>query len=412
MDIKAQQWAACAAAGHCPNLKAENQVATPCVNGKAGEYPCLGIDLAAFVGIKALGARGDGNDIWGWTDPVSKKEYAIVGLYDGTSFVDVTNPTSPIVLGFLPTKTNPSTWRDIKVFKNYAFIVSEATNHGMQIYDLTLLRNLEVAPFVNIDGSFNEAAPPILKETAWYGQFGSSHNLVINEETGFAYSVGTRTCSGGLHMVDINDPIKPVYAGCFSSDGYTHDAQCVIYKGPDTRFTGREICFNYNEDTLTIVDVTNKGTPVMLARKGYTGAVYTHQGWLFEDHSLLLMNDELDELEGSNPHTRTMLWDVHDLTKPVLKASHYAEDASIDHNLYILGNEAYLTNYCDGLRILDLTNANATGVMPEKAFFDVAPDCNGELEFLGSWSNYPYFPSGTIVVNSIERGLFVLTKSK
>jgi len=324
----------------------------------------------------------------------------------------VTIPTAPTVLAFLPTQTSGSTWRDIKVFKNHAFIVSEASNHGMQVFDLTRLRNLNVAPFVNEDGTFNVAAPPSVKADVVYTQFGSSHNIVINEETGFAYSVGTRTCSGGLHMVNINDPLKPTYSGCFSSDGYTHDAQCVIYRGPDSRFSGHELCFNYNEDTLTIVDVTNKATPVMLARKGYTGSVYTHQGWLFDDHSHLLMNDELDELEGNNGHTRTMLWDVTDLTKPVLKASHYAADLSIDHNLYIIKNEAFLTNYCDGLRILDLSTAKTNGVMPEKAFFDVAPKCNNELEFLGSWSNYPYFASGTLVVNSIERGLFVLTRSK
>ena len=28
--------------------------------------------------------------------------------------------------------------------------------------------------------------------------------------------------------------------------------------------------------------------------------------------------------------------------------------------------------------------------------------------FEGSWSNYPYFPSGTVVATSMERGLFVL----
>jgi len=209
-------------------------------------------------------------------------------------------------------------------------------------------------------------------------------------------------------MVNINNPVGPTYSGCYSADGYTHDAQCVIYKGPDTRYTGREICFAYNEDTLTIVDVTIKPSPVQLARQPYNGAYYTHQGWLFPDHSHLLMNDELDELEGNNPHTRTMLWDVTDLRAPRLTASHWAVNQSIDHNLYIVGKIAYLANYCDGLRLLDITTASKTGIMPEIGYFDVAPNCNS-LQFLGSWSSYPYFASGTIVVSSIEKGLFVLT---
>merc|ERR1719210_3253425 len=89
--------------------------------------------------------------------------------------------------------------------------------------------------------------------------FGQSHNLVINEETGRAFVVGARSlCSGGLVIIDISDPV-PRFEGCFSADGYTHDAQCVIYKGPDAAYQGKEICFAYNEDTITIVEVSRWG---------------------------------------------------------------------------------------------------------------------------------------------------------
>ena len=89
---------------------------------------------------------------------------------------------------------------------------------------------------------------------------------MINEASGYLYAVGTKTCSGGLHMVDIRDPANPQFVGCYADDGYTHDSECVIYSGPDTRFTDHEICFNYNEDTLTIVDVTHKDEIRMLSR--------------------------------------------------------------------------------------------------------------------------------------------------
>jgi len=132
-----------------------------------------------------------------------------------------------------------------------------------------------------------------LKETAHYAEFGSCHNIVINEETGFGYAVGTKTCRGGLHMIDLSIPDKPVFAGCYDDDGYTHDAQCVVYRGPDKRFVGQEICFAYNENTLTIVDVTDKTTPRMLSRVTYDNVHYTHQGWLTEDQSHLLLNVRL-----------------------------------------------------------------------------------------------------------------------
>jgi len=331
-----------------------------------------------------------------------------MGLWDGTSFVDVTDPTNPSVLGFLPTHTVGSSWRDIKVYKDHAFVISEAPDHGMQVYDLTQLRNSTLRPLKSVIGG-TAGAVPIFEETAWYGEFGSCHNLVINEETGYAYGVGSKTCRGGLHMVDIKNPVAPVYAGCFESDGYVHDAQCVIYSGPDKKYTGKEICFCYNEDTLTIVDVSDKNTAKLLARQSYAGYQYTHQGWLLPDSSHLLLDDELDELYGDVPYTRTMLWDVTSLDAPTLKTSYFAKEKSIDHNLYTLGNKAYMSNYCSGLRILDTSGA-AQSQLKEIAYFDVAPDCT-TLQFLGTWSNYPYFKSGTLVVSSIDRGLFVLKEN-
>ncbi len=87
----------------------------PCESGKAGEYECSNIDLLSFIPLAALGTTGDGNDIWGWTDPETSREYAISCCEDGTSFVDVTEPTTPKVLAFLPTHTVRSSWRDVKV---------------------------------------------------------------------------------------------------------------------------------------------------------------------------------------------------------------------------------------------------------------------------------------------------------
>ena len=81
-----------------------------------------------------------GNDIWGWTDPESGHEIAILGTSDGTSFVDITDPRDPIVIGRLETHTVASLWRDIKVYQNHAFIGAEASGHGMQVFDLTTLR--------------------------------------------------------------------------------------------------------------------------------------------------------------------------------------------------------------------------------------------------------------------------------
>jgi choice-of-anchor B domain-containing protein len=206
-------------------------------------------------------------------------------------------------------------------------------------------------------------------------------------------------------MVDLSNPARPLFAGCFAADGYTHDVQCVVYRGPDGRYQGREICIAANEDSLTFVDVTEKLAPAQVARVAYDGSSYAHQAWLTEDHRYLLSNDELDEL--SNGHgTRTYIWDVGDLQAPMLIGIHTAPSRSTDHNLYIRDGLVDESNYRNGLRIFDLAEIS-TGRLVEIAYFDVVPDSD-EPGFDGAWSVYPYFPSGNVVVTGIHQGLFVL----
>jgi choice-of-anchor B domain-containing protein len=374
-----------------PPMPLEAMAATPCVNGFAGAYPCSNVDLLAFMPLSSIGG-GNGNDIWGWTDPLTNREYAIMGRTSGTSFVDITDPENPVYLGNLPTHQFNSTWRDIKVYANHAFIVSEASGHGMQVFDLTQLRNV--------------VTPPVtFSANTRYTGFGNAHNIVINEESGFAYAVGTSTCGQGLHMVNIQTPTSPTFAGCFSADGYTHDAQCVIYTGPDASHQGKEVCFNANEDTLTIVDVTNKAAPIQLSRTGYAGSRYTHQGWLDESQTYFLMNDELDE-QFFGHNTRTYVWDVSNLDAPVLLGSYTSTAPAIDHNLYIKGDYVYQSNYRAGLRILQ-AHDYASNQLEEVGYFDIYP-LNNNPNFNGSWSNYPYFASGVVVVSGIEQGLFIV----
>ena len=367
--------------------------ATPCSGGMAGTYPCSNVDLMSFLALADIGG-GQANDIWGWTDSSTGKEYAIMGRTNGTSFVDISDPVNPIYLGNLPPHSSGSTFRDIKVYADHAFMVTEARGSGMQVFDLTQLRMV--------------ASPPAtFSETAHYPRFSYAHNLVINEDSGFAYAVGTNTCSGGLHMINIQTPANPTSAGCFSADGYTHDAQCVNYDGPDLDHQGKEICFNSNVDTLTIVNVTNKAGPVMLSRTGYSGSRYTHQGWLTEDQVYFLLGDEEDEAENPKvTNTRTYLWDVSDLDAPALIGSHDSTTTATDHNQYVKGSYTYQSNYRAGLRILDITDI-ANGNLTEVAFFDVYPRSDSPKED-GTWSNYPFFDSGIVIVSEIEQGLFIL----
>ena len=382
-------------------------------SGSADQFGCSRVDILSFLPVDAIGGgRGTRtNDVWGWTDPQTGREYAIVGRSNGTAFVDISDPTSPVYLGSLR-KTPGSlatTWRDMKVFDNHVFVVADGAGpHGMQVFDLTRLRDVA-------------GEPAAFLPDALYLRIASAHNIAINESTGIAYALGSgsggETCGGGLHMIDINTPTEPTFVGCFqdgttgrAGTGYTHDAQCVSYQGPDAEHVGKEICFGSNETALSIADVTDKDNPVSISIAAYPNVAYAHQGWLTEDQRYFFLSDELDELSARRDTTsvwegaRTMIWDVADLDDPILAKEHFGEVFSSDHNLYIKGNLMYQSNYTSGLRILDVSDP----VNPfEVGFLDTVPGSDSP-GFGGSWSNYPFFESGTIVVSSGREGVFFL----
>ncbi len=368
----------------------------PCASGSAGDFSCAGISLRKRVSLETMDGTA-GTDIWGWFDAQSGNEYALMGMTNGTAFVDVTNPEDPIFLGRLPTQTVDSNWRDIKVYQDHAYIVADGAGaHGMQVFDLTRLRGL--------------GAPQTFSADVVYGDFGSAHNVVINEDTGFAYAVGTNTC-GGLHIIDIRTPNNPMFAGCHSPVD-THDSQCVIYQGPDADHVNSEICVSSNNDRTSdeqlveLVDVTVKSAPVTISSTMYPQSGFAHQGWLTEDHRFFLLGDESDESSFNVP-TRTHVFDVSDLDAPVYVFAYEAATAAIDHNLYVLGNRVFQANYTSGLRVLEFGDL-ANRELMESAFFDTFP-ASDATAFSGAWSVYPYLPSGTIIVSDVTNGLFILS---
>ena len=378
-----------------------------CTGGVASAFDCGEYDLVSFMPVRDMAPRGvTVNDVWGWTDPETRREYALVGRRDGSAFVDVTDANNPRYLGQLlrPEGSNPSTWTDIKVYENHAFIVADgAGQHGIQVFDLTQLRDV--------------TEPVTFEETAHYDGVASAHNIVINEESGFAYSVGNRsggeTCGGGLHIINIQEPTNPIFAGCFADPatgragtGYTHDAQCVTYRGPDEEHAGEQICMNANETALSIADVTDPANPVALSSASYPSVGYSHQGWLTEDHEYYYMNDELDEIAGQ-PRTRTLIWDVSDLDDPQLIKEHFGTQQASDHNLYVRGDIMYQSNYQSGLRVLDISDPENP---LEIGYFDTVPYGDNSAGMGGSWSNYPFFESGIVIVTSGREGLFVLKR--
>jgi hypothetical protein len=455
-DAHKQQRATVTDAGGIPIDRVSNK---PCVGGVAGDtaFTCSGIDLLSFVpqdqfggsnpaGVGILG--GGVSDIWGWVDPEPSAEgvndeYVMLGKTNGVALFRITDPVNPEFLGQIPNSSpGQLVWHDIKVYKDHAFIVSESVAHGMNVFDLTRLRGL---------GAVEAGGKRMLPPDRNYPTAFSAHNIAINEETGFAYIVGGNTglvvpdqCLSGLHMVNIQDPKNPTFAGCHAMGegrgtgvglgnavldfvdrrtggvtggqrieqgpvSYIHDTQCVVYRGPDEDYQGKELCFNSSEDHMSIVDVTNKRLPEQVALVEYPDTAYAHQGWLTADQTHFLMGDELDEGDTAEL-TRTIVFDVTDIDAARFVGVNDGTTSAIDHNMYEKDGLFYQSNYTAGLQVVDgggLVSGGGDATLPQVAFFDGFPE-HDKPTFNGTWSNYPYFPSGTIAFSGIDEGLFLV----
>lgn len=332
---------------------------------------------------------------------------------------------------------------------------SEGAGHGIQFFDMKKLLNLSPKKPKTFD---------IKKDVGWMnitdGIPGRSHNVVANEELGYAVAVGcggrpgrNDTCAGGPIFINLDNPYKPYQTGCAPQDGYTHDAQCVVYRGPHKKYFGRDICYGYNEDTLSklislhhclhlalltslpstaIYDVTNKNGPNaarIISRTPYVGASYTHQGWILDPNwqTHLVMDDELDEgeLDPARTHPEspakdgfpvTYIWDISNLEAPKNTGYYKSSVRSVDHNQFVHQGLAYQSNYQAGLRILDISSiprAPDGSQVKEIAYFDVFPEDDNlpgggqAIWDSGTWSHYT-FDSGYTVINTIDRGAFVV----
>ncbi|CRK28876.1 hypothetical protein BN1708_015356, partial [Verticillium longisporum] len=415
---------------------------TKCVDGKVAAIPgdphhtfrCKNMDLYDFINHAELGSPSSdsqcrtGSSTWGWTDPESGREFIANGMFDGTSFIEILPEGKLLKLGFLPAfaPTNDDAWwKEIRTFKNYVLIGSELEGHGIQIFDMTKLLDITAA----------NAPIQFTNEKDLTGHFadlplGATHNVVVNEELEYGVAVGARPrnggCFGGLIFFDLSDPTNPVKTGCDPQDGYTHDAQCLVYHGPDKKYEGRDICYGYNEDTLTIFDVTDKSNSTIISITSYEGATYTHQGWLLDpkNQEWLFMDDEYDEYDVIGPardgYPVTYIWDIRSLENPKNTGLYKGNVRSIDHNQYVKDGLVYQSNYGAGVRIYDVSSVPedpSGNSVCEIAYLDIYPEDDdlpggGSLEFVGSWASYALFESGYIFINTIERGGFLAKMTK
>ncbi|MCH8032813.1 MAG: choice-of-anchor B family protein [Bacteroidetes bacterium] len=294
------------------------------------------------------------NDIWGYVDGQGI-EYALLGTRGGTSIIRLDDPANPQEVAFIPGPQ--SLWRDIKVHGQYAYTVTEQTGagQGLQIIDLSQLPN--TATLVNTVDTW----------------FSHSHNFFI--DNGFAYVVGTNN-GGGMHILDLSDPVNPVQMAYYTASGYIHD----VYVWNDTVV----VCTG---NTFELVDASNKNNPQLVSASPSSPG-YPHSGWMTEDKRYFFGTEEGNQVDIT-------VWDLQDRTSWDLVVSSWETNSGATvHNLFILGNYAHISYYSDGYVVLNISD-------PE------APILAGEYSTSSLWGCYPYLPSGITICSDMNNGLYV-----
>ena len=395
---------------------AQTTAATSCVDGFAGEFPCNGIDLLSRIPLNNFSGRpSSANDIWGFVDLNDQREYALIGFNNGVAVVDVSDPQNPLEVG---TVSGPNArWRDIKVYqffdnalgryRAYAYATADFPSRpqGLQIIDLSELPNT-----VSLIGSYNGINRA---HNVYVANIDYATGEALSGSDAYIYILGADTDRGRIQILDVENPASPrLVTGGPSGSTYTHDAtnllitdsrvsQCPSGRNPCELFVG------YDEDSISIWDVSEKANPVRLSDTTYAGARYTHSGWWSKDKQFLFIQDERDESAGANTTLYTV--DISDLRNPTIQRSWTGPTRAIDHNGFTLGDQYYMSNYRRGLTVLDVSDPTRPR---GDTFFDTFPSpASNTASFDGAWGVYPYLPSGTLLVSDINNGLFLLKDS-
>ena len=341
-------------------------------------FQSSGVTLLSNISIADFGSTS-GNDCWGYTSG-SGREYAIMGLFASTSWVEITNPSSPVIVATHPGPG--SSWHDHKVFEDHAYVVSEGGS-GIQVFDMSAIDSGTVNYLgdVTVGGATN------------------SHNVVIDEVSGFLYRVGT---GSGMLIYDLNQSkTNPPFVGSWNGP-YIHDGQAYTYTtGPAA---GKQIMYGCIEGNgLEVIDVTDKSNPVSMGITSWPLVGYSHQGWLSDDLQYFYVNDEFDESNFGLPST-TIVFDVSDPANAFVASTFDNGNPAVGHNGYVNGDLLYEANYTSGMRVFDLSVDPLDP--PEVAWFDTDPSGDATAT-TALWSIYPYFPSGIVIGSDTAGGLFI-----
>lgn len=392
-------------------LQATQMAAAPCVQGLAGQFPCRNVDFQAQIPLNQFSSQPvSAANVWGFVDLNDHREYAVIGLRNGSAIVDVTDPANPRHVDIVPGNSSP--WREVKIYQHfdaaanrhraYAYVTTEAPGSGLQVIDLSgLPDSVSLATTLTDTGS---------QHTNYVSNIDYATNMALPGAKAYLYLAGSNVGGGAWRVYSLANPAQPQFLRQAPAGQYMHDStglritdqrttQCALGHNPC------EVLVDFNENTVDLWDVSDKSQPQMLSSTTYSDVAFTHSGWPSMDQRHVFVHDELEEIRRGL-FTQIYTMNIDDLRNPFIVASYQGPNTTTDHNGYTKGSLYYVSHYRRGLVVFDVSTP---AQLREVGYFDtfLAPvaDVAGTD---GAWGVYPFFPSGTVVVSDISNGLFIL----
>lgn len=320
---------------------------------------------------------------WGWADPLSGREYGIIGSSEGTYIIEVTDPTNPVERDYIPGRSNQRIWHEYKTVGNYLYIISDGGGNSLQIVDLTTLPD---SGHVVYDGT---------------NIFDSGHTLYVDGTHLYVASVSQLSGSySSMNVYDVSSPASPVLLRRLDQDYPSISQVHDMFVINDTVFAS---CGYQGLYIFTYDESSNRFTQRGSLTNYTPGGSYNHSSFISNDRSTLYM---MDEVPDGLP---CKVVDVSDLSNPFIVDTFYSNAGCTPHNPYVKGNLLINANYQDGVWVYDISSPQAPVLA---GYFDThpqnTPGTYPNPPYAGCWATYTDLPSGTLLASDMQLGLFCL----
>ncbi len=384
----------------------------PPPSGSAGDFGGKVLAKVARSGVAGT---------WGYTAPNGRR-YALMGTAKGILVLDLLDTANPRVVDEIDGPTNTSApgtyWREMRVYGNYAYIVSEQDNvrGGVMIVDLSGLPATVrfVKSFTPRDGTLRShtididtvrglayiqrptsVAPPAPIAAAVSAPlfdapgpigFGGPGPAAHGTEDGHSHG---GPADGSIEVWDIKtDPENPKYITTFNLNKAVHDMTAVgelVYVAEATA------------SSYSIWDMKNPALPVLKTRWVGTPGNFAHNIWPNGDGTIVVTTEEVPK------GLPARVWRLNDATPPT-ELSSFKFGSGTPHNVVMEGNIAYLSHYAEGAIAVDLSNP----AVPKTVMRVDTTPLSG-ADYLGCWGVYKFPGQPLLMCSDMQTGFNLIS---